>query len=259
MSKLLTSEDFAEETKNRILDAYCRIDVVTHDGKEDSEAFKIYDVVIYEKFESFLDNSSNYIEYVQIVRMEDVSRLKTALFCILHSLTYIDKKVMVGVPTNYFADALSILQTHAEYMIQTIDLISDLHNDNGVIITINDQRHKNKGLNYVKVFIDGRIKVIIEKMDEYDFDIFYFELEESKLKALLEYAELEIHRRIYCEPYFLVDDRCYLDAFCLNYKISWLGIKEVESGVDLYDYFTNKPKNKIIQEIFAMFRALEKD
>lgn len=260
MSKPMTVKEYTEERKNKILDAYCRIDVVTHDGNEDSEAFIIYDSVDYNELIEFLAKTSNSIEYIQIINKKEPLYLRSVFASLLRILSYIDKKLIVGVPHKYYYDAPTILQTQTEYEILLEDIVNELYDDDGVILTIKDQRrNKYRGINFVKVFIDGRIKVVIDKLDEYDFDIVNYQLEESKLNELLDFVQSELTSRINSQWYLGEDDRCYMDAFCLRYSIDCLGVKEIRKGVDLYDYFTDKPRNKITQEIFAMLRVLQKD
>lgn len=251
-------QEWVEKENNSLIDAYCRISLAEYRPFEYQNIFKITDKTGYEEIKNYLITSKNYLECIKLPELTCNESLQRMMFILLRAIEQYKGEILLLVPVGMLTIVGNVLYNQTEYGVKFHEFLADEDDDRDALLTISD-KHKEYhcGLNYVKVLSNGRLKIVEDDNEHYKFNIYYLDLDKELFEEIKHYTNEEILRRIKAQYGLIIDDRCFMSAFRLEYHTKWLGIEKVKYGIDLYDYFSDKHNAAVIQRILELPFVLE--
>lgn len=253
-------KEWVEKENNSLIDAYCRISLAEYNSFEYPNIFEITNKTGYEGIKKYLVASKKYYECIKLSDRTCKEDLERNMHWLLNAIENYEGEVLLLVPIGMLDTVKKLLEKQTKHGVDFNEFSADEDDDYNALLTISDKHVEyHCGLNYIKVMSNGQLKIVEEDHEQYKFNVYYLDLEKEMFEEIKQYVNEEIFRRIKAQYGLIIDDRCFMSAYRLEYHTTWLGIAKtnVKADIDLYDYFVDKHSVEVIQRILELPFVLE--
>ncbi len=248
-----------EKNYKRIDNAYERIIISTGDF----ETKEFQQVLSGKNKEAIISGISKYLNsypgeslFIKYERLLQHFQPKQLLLMLLHEMQGANRDfyLYLIVPDAELDAIKEMFDEIYLYEIAWTKNLSDSYEDNGYVITINDNREF-ASINFLKVYPDGSAYIVTER--DYRFEKWSFTLPEDLLHALCKEVKKKVNCIINDKNKLFIDDREFLEMFIVSYGFQRLGYAH-SWDYDYKDYFLEQYPLKSIEKIMKLPIVQEK-